>query len=471
MPNRESYLRFLQRMGKTEEEVLPILTEHEREKLEALGELLQAIQETDEPGYKELLTSDPALRIKWQLDLSNKDTNTNYLLNRLYEELRADFEELGIPILKNIFAGVYPTYSFNAQTRLEDDGYLILLDTGCFETIEAVVTILLGPWTDRQKVTMLVKVVRDYCHRRKLPRSEELKEISSEKESGLEIVTDMKTAEEITPILTNACDRFVIAHEYGHVVRGHFEGGSLTSLGEHGELEVISKNQEQEFEVDLWALNTLIKQTDKYDARERLITYTGALIPLGIDLLINDCRKLEQRREGSDDSHPPALERMHLLQTFYDRLSWNLDFNESGRIDGSFLRLVSDCSLALGGEGIPLAKSLSMETLSDDSARELALAFGVSRSSHDQIVPLENSDDLMKRLVEKMKIDLVKPLSNPFGMALDEVDKIKRRMFIGLEILLLTGGAVSFYFTGGILFPAVFVAMAVLVAALYFWFL
>jgi hypothetical protein len=44
-------------------------------------------------------------------------------------------------------------------------------------------------------------------------------------------------------------------------------------------------------------------------------------------------------------------------------------------------------------------------------------------------------------------------------------------MFIGLEILLLTGGAVSFYFTGGILFPAVFVAMAVLVAALYFWFL
>jgi hypothetical protein len=234
---------------------------------------------------------------------------------------------------------------------------------------------------------------------------------------------------------------------------------------------VISKNQEQEFEVDLWALNTLIKQTDKYDARERLITYTGGLIPLGIDLLINDCRKLEQRREGSDDSHPPALERMRLLQTFYDRLSWNLDFKESGRIDGSFLRLVSDCSLALGGEGIPLAKSLSMETLSDDSARELALAFGVSRSSHDRIVPLENSDDLMTRLVEKMKIDLVKPLRNPLEMALDELDKIKRRMFIGLEILLLTGGAVSFYFTGGILFPAVSVAMAVLVAALYFWFL
>jgi len=79
----------------------------------------------------------------------------------------------------------------------------------------------------------------------------------------------------------------------------------------------------------------------------------------------------------------------------------------------------------------------------------------------------------MKRLVEKMGLDLVKPLRNPLGMVLDEVDKITRwifRIFIGLEILLLTGGAVSFYFTGRILFPAVLVTIAVVVAALYLWF-
>ncbi len=54
-----------------------------------------------------------------------------------------------------------------------------------------------------------------------------------------------------------------------------------------------------------------------------------------------------------------------------------------------------------------------------------------------------------------------------WSVALDELDIINRRMFIGLEILLVTGGALSFYFASGILFPAVFVAVAVLIAALF----
>jgi hypothetical protein len=460
-------------MGKTEEEVLPIVTEHEEEKLAALGDLLKAIDETNLPEYKEVLKSGAGLKIKWQLDLIGTGTNTNFLLSHLFDELRRDFTKLGIASYENVFAGVYPTYTFNAQARQEDDGYLILVDTGCFETIEAAVTILLGPWTHSQKTAMFVEVVRDYCHRRKLPRSEQLQSIPSEKSSGLEIARDLQSAEEITPILTNACEKFVIAHEYGHIIRGHFNGGSLTRLGEHAELPVISKDQEQEFEADLWAINTLITQTDNFDARERLITYTGALMVLGMDLLINDCAKKRQRTTNS--SHPPALERMSLLQTYYEHLSWNLDFKGSGRIDGTLLRLVSDSSISLGGNGITLDKSESFETLDDqsESARHLAQAFGLSLSSHDRIAAIGNSKDLMSRLVEKMKIDLVAPLKNPFAKPLDEVDKIKRyifKLFMGLEILLLTAGAVSFYFTARMLLPGLFVMAAALLAAFYFRF-
>ena len=64
-------------MGKTKE-VLPIVTEHEKEKLETLEDLLNAIEERDALEYREVVKSDGASRIKWQLDLINKGTNTNW---------------------------------------------------------------------------------------------------------------------------------------------------------------------------------------------------------------------------------------------------------------------------------------------------------------------------------------------------------------------------------------------------------
>jgi hypothetical protein len=424
-------------MGKTEDAVLPILTDKERKKLDVLRQLLAAIDASGDPEYQKVLKSDEAAQIRWQLDLDGKKTNTNYLLATLNDEICRDFATLGITVDEKVFPGVYPTYSFNAQARAEGDGYLILVDTGCFETIEAAVTILLRPWTHDQKTTMFVRTIRDYCRHGRLTRSEELKEILSEKENGLEIATELQMAEEITPGLTNACERFVIAHEYGHVIRGHFAGALSTDAGANHELQVIYKEHEKEFEADLWALNVLIRQTDMYDARMRLITYAGALIPLGICLLVEDCRKMELKRNVGD-SHPPALERMRLLQTYYERLNWPLDFKGSGRFDGLFLRLVSDCSRMLGGEGIQLVKSKSVESLDEasDAAYQLASAFGVPLSNHERILS-EGNEELMMHLVDRMNLNLVAPAKPPIVQALDYAHNIGRWMLYGLALLVV----------------------------------
>ena len=365
-------------------------------------------------------------------------TNTNLLLQALDHELRRDFQAMGVRIKARTFAGVYPTYSFNAQARAEDNGYLILVDTGCFETIEAAVAIVLRGWTQDQKTALLVGVIRDYWHHRKLPRAEDLADTPSEEKSALEIVEELDRAEKLTPILTNACDRFVIAHEYGHVVRGHL-GGSRpqTRLGAARELEVIATDREKEFEADLWALHTLIRQSDNYDARLRLLTYTGALIPLGISLLIEDCRKADAGSRVPEDYHPPALERMRLLQTFYERLNWTLDYKGSGRLDASLLRLVSDASRVLGGEGLPLVKSRSLESLKDPSEEglKLAAAFGVPHSGRERIQSDEVTNELLARLIKRTKLKLTAPTKTGLGGAIDLAFKIQRVIVWGLVLL------------------------------------
>lgn len=471
MPSRESYLRFLARMGYEEEEVLSLFTDREAEKVRRLEKILDALAQIDDLKYRAVL--DEASNAKLQSALLRADANTNFLLNRLCREICADFAKLGVSISDKVYAGVFPTYSFNAQARKEDDGYLVLLDTGCFETIETAVTVLLGPWTDNQKTKMLAGAIQNYCRHGKLTRSEDLEQIRTRKQNGIEIARDLETAEQITPLLTNACERFVIAHEYGHIINEHLEGALHRTLREDDELLVIVKDPEQEFEADLWALHMLIRQTDMHDARMRLITYTGAVTSLGLGLLVEDFQKTERKGSAPNDSHPPALERMRLLQAYYERLSWDLDFKGSGRIDSSLLRMLSACSVSLGGSGIPLCKSTSVETLTKtpsehaQSARQLAQLLGAPLSSHERIVSLEKDGEIVKGFLKKMKVDPLKPSKSPLAVALEAIDRTVLWVFWGFQFLLATAAVAWFSFTGGLLLPALLIIVALSLFAAY----
>src|SRR5258705_11977806 len=96
MASRESYLRFLSRKGKSEADVLSLLTKHERAKLEIVEQILDAVAESDDPKYQEVLHSSGASLIKQQSDL--KWANTNFLLYSLYQKLCDGFVQLNIPL-------------------------------------------------------------------------------------------------------------------------------------------------------------------------------------------------------------------------------------------------------------------------------------------------------------------------------------------------------------------------------------
>jgi hypothetical protein len=63
---------------------------------------------------------------------------------------------------KNAYIGVFPTNSFNAQCTYRKNGYLVLLDTGCFELIEVATYVLLCTADQQTKTKALASVLAKY---------------------------------------------------------------------------------------------------------------------------------------------------------------------------------------------------------------------------------------------------------------------------------------------------------------------
>jgi formylglycine-generating enzyme required for sulfatase activity len=314
MPNRKSYLQFLNDKGFKEQDVVPMMTPERRSKflwwcLQYLGKGAFNSQES------EFIIN----------TLESINENANRLIQKIESELRSELKASGVHLPSNVFAGIFPTAEFNAHAVKRDNGYLILVDNGCLQLIEAAVSIFLSEWEISKKAILLACLIERYCQLDRVPTDDE-----SDDE-----YTDAYTSESdyLTAIgLINFSEEFTLAHEYGHIINKHF---STQHAAEH------------ELEADLWAVKAVVlRKNFRIDDQEdiTILRIGGVLTFLGLAYLVERYNtKNGVINKSFNFSYPPARERI-LQVWFYFNIN-NLD--DQIFLGRQFLDLVDSCCQVL----------------------------------------------------------------------------------------------------------------------------
>jgi hypothetical protein len=349
--NRDDYLAFLADFGLSEEQVLP-MGDLKKTPVEVVALLIKALGDRNIKGEEreQIETLAQGMAGAW---------NVNKLIEKLVRTLTDDFARANIRLPSTAFPGVFPTNTFNAQSVQRANGFLVLLDTGCFELIEAAVGVLLSKWEQEKKVEVLSSFIQTYCEHQTLPELHLLKPPGL----GGPGEADASMLGLMYPLVTST-EEFVIAHEYGHVVNGHLDSANHRNLNvslptKTGKtqqetphetepvVELINKSFEQEFEADLWATDSLLSRGRAKAADEYFMAIIcgGPIICLGIALLIEEWIK---RHQTPSDTHPPASDRIYMIQSLYEIR----ELTENGYLGRRFLELVGDCAIKIFGEPV-----------------------------------------------------------------------------------------------------------------------
>lgn len=210
----------------------------------------------------------------------------------------------------HVFCGLYPTGSLNAEARPADGGTLVLVNSGLMDLLYSVAKINVAssrlgdepPLVDeRQTAVALADVLNAYVFganaalARALPPLEGRRRILAED-------------------IAQTCEHFVLAHEYAHVLAGHFDDPhNLVSVTTPiGRLDVLAKSREQEFEADRMGVEILASALfgpgSSDAAQSRSI---GAILFFFLaDSVVRSVRieaATQQSPEASD--HPGSVER------------------------------------------------------------------------------------------------------------------------------------------------------------------
>jgi len=310
MVGKETYLEFLREYGLSEAEVLPMfdfdkLPENVRKY--SHGMLLHAYLNRDklDDFERDLIT-------RW-IEQIPKKKNSNSLVSYLLGEIRDEFKLIDVEVSKNCFAGVFPTNSFNAQCLLKNGGYLILIDTGFIEIVEAVVTAFFSDNDTVEKENFIFKTIMEYCENYTIPN------VKSGDFPGYE---SLRYRQEI--IATKLANSFILTHELGHIFNGHCDNNSnsmffdVPLVENSSRLQLIKKSFVQEFEADAWAAYNLIKRSELLGKGQRIyieLTCLGQVVCLGLAALLEGYYK---KKGMYVDSHPSTKERIYNLQFLYE---------------------------------------------------------------------------------------------------------------------------------------------------------
>jgi len=369
MPAKADYLSFLEEFGLSESSVLPI-ADIQKLPPERIGMLLgglASVKDSREKAALELMAKTLA-----------EGTNTNKLLEQLTENLRKDWSAIGLNVPNNAYSGVFPTSSFNAQCTYRKNGYLILLDTGCFELIEAATYVLLSTEEQAVKTKTLASVLTKYLQQNALP------DAGSMNLDGLSGPGSFQRLNTVYVSVTSA-EEFVIAHEYGHIANKHVapakdgsaelqfrvnhlklgrprlqknaepvskgsffsrmfsrepgKEAATTEMAQSKSLDVIAKEKHQEYEADVWATHALVRRAQqKKESSAIPIACAGPVISLGLALLIEEYFK--DKGLASNDTHPPAASRLYMVDALYDILG----VRDQAYVGRRFLELAGDCA-------------------------------------------------------------------------------------------------------------------------------
>lgn len=232
--------------------------------------------------------------------------------------------------LANVYVGDFPTGTFNAQATPIKGGYLILVNSGASVLIRTVYSLLASVrHLDRiTKESDVVSIMGEV--------------FESYQSSGDPMYGPLNQAfgsdAILAAALTLACDRFMIAHEYAHVLAGHLVGSRkrLSSLSTPaGNINVSEKDYQMELEADRIAYELLIgtdqpsqidttyfRQAEAGDptvttkAMECAALMVAPLLFLAIDLLRQRvASSFKDPNAGFERSmtHPSTVERMQQI--------------------------------------------------------------------------------------------------------------------------------------------------------------
>ena len=264
-------------------------------------------------------------------------------IRMLAEEVENDIVmSFGKMIHMPVFVGEYPTHSFNAQAEFVPGGALILINTGLRNMIDEIVKIIgltitftgtpgpPGPESiiyeeavtiERETIAgLVINVICSYLFLERIP-DVNLSGLFDFKKLGFHRI-------KFWAEYTAAIKKFVVAHEFGHILAGHLDETRSININSYSDdLNLIAKDWLMEYEADIYAIRLqlgsgeIVVDSDA-ELRKLEIIFLGAMIFFEIDRLIN---MIWKEMKGYGDvlfvgDHPPSNIRWKRINDYYTEL-------------------------------------------------------------------------------------------------------------------------------------------------------
>jgi hypothetical protein len=315
--------------------------------LQELREVVHSVERTDSPDsaratfrhyYPDLLRA--------STKMFESGPGFSPVIDHIAAELEAAIPRLGRKLPMAVLVREFPTDSFNAHCRLADGGALILLNSGLFHFLNKVVKLMVplnkavqysalnqydGSKTDG---AFAVAVGHEW--------------VSADEAAGLlsQILFGYFTGNFsfthkfpsvggpdgiLKGSVVHACESFVLAHEYGHVLAGHINSSNTTFVRTSvGRVECARKSREQEFEAD--RLGVLLQHAAQVRVEggvpaevvlDMSFTMAAVTAVMALDALVEDVGVALGKNAALPEperTHPRGSERMAALRSLFGSL-------------------------------------------------------------------------------------------------------------------------------------------------------
>ncbi|MCB9143751.1 MAG: hypothetical protein H6635_00150 [Anaerolineales bacterium] len=323
---------------KLENEYFKLLTRYglplPRPMSEISGSVYKQIVSEMKNKYGDRIDGKPIEDIARQL-LESKEVGLGGAIGELSMSIERGIKELKQELQIDVYAGEFPTGSFNAIAVPVAGGALLLLNTGLMMFLHKVMKIMtlsmvaakfdetgnpiegteseISGYSHQEIIDILAELVLTYLHCQSPYSARRLPIIGGAKGN-------------VHALLLKYCEMFCLAHEYGHAIGGHLNTSqSLITSTNEVEIEVIPKQWEQEFEADVIAVNVMFASLDySLGQQKTLLNVQGIvaapLIFFALDNLVTRVTKEVARLHGSQLpeplTHPPSNLRSENVREF-----------------------------------------------------------------------------------------------------------------------------------------------------------
>ena len=267
-------------------------------------------------------------------DVDSVNRGYNGLLQETAIKIEQSIRNLRLRLEHDVFVGEFPTSSINAQARRVHSGVLVLINRGLMTFLYEVlkVTSLSWQFADFQSGRPVVESAVGDSGR----DPDEIGECLADLILAYVAGTARQNPAAIAPgysksimigSLLDQCERFVVAHEYGHILMGHLDKPRYRSVTTAvGDIEFVFKDWEMEFEADEMAAQVVLDSVprvidDQKKSFALQIAVNGPLMLFALDELLtkawNECQGLRGFPLVTD--HPPPMLRAAALCTYFER--------------------------------------------------------------------------------------------------------------------------------------------------------